>query len=298
MLTATTTSAMMVLSSIPSPGSDRLRLGPLNLRMYGLMIALGVLAAVGLGRRRWSERGGNPDDIVTIAMWAVPAGLVGARLYHVITDWKTYFPDRPIETLYVWQGGLGIPGGIIGGTLVGVIVARRMGIRLPAAFDMAAPCIPLAQAIGRWGNWFNQELFGRPTTLPWGLEVSPERAVAAGYQPGTTFHPTFLYESLWNLALVVFLLWLDKKRVLRPGRLFAAYVGGYFLGRLWVESLRADTASLILGVRVNIWTSLFAIVGSSVVLFMGGITRRSDDSDAPYVDGQASELRANGGTAS
>lgn len=289
MLAATTSSAVMVLSSIPSPSSDRLRLGPLNLRFYGLMIALGVLAAVWLGRKRWADRGGNPDDITTIAMWAVPAGLVGARLYHVMTDWKTYFPDRPIEALYVWQGGLGIPGGIIGGTVVGLLVARRLGIRLPPAFDMAAPCIPLAQAIGRWGNWFNQELFGRPTTLPWGLEISPERARAVGYQPGTTFHPTFLYESLWNLALVTVLLWLDKKRVLRPGRLFAVYVGGYFLGRLWVEALRADSASLILGMRVNIWTSLIAIAGSLGVLAAGGIKRRPGDSDAPYADGHVWE---------
>lgn len=275
----------LTLAGIPSPESNAI--GPF--RMYGLMIALGVIAAVWLARRRWAERGGDPEDMTTIALWAVPAGLIGARLYHVITDWKKYFPDRPLEALYVWQGGLGIPGGIALGVAVGLLVARKMQIRLPVGLDVVAPAIPLAQAIGRWGNWWNQELFGRPTDVPWALEVSDATAIEAGQAPGTTFHPTFLYESLWNLALVGVLLWLDRKRALRPGNLFALYIGGYFLGRLWVEAMRSDPASLLLGLRVNIWTSLVGITGAAIVLLARGVRRRDDDSDEPYADGHRYE---------
>ncbi|MCC5953980.1 MAG: prolipoprotein diacylglyceryl transferase [Acidimicrobiia bacterium] len=270
------------MGSIPSPSSSQLELGPLSLTAYGLMIALGVLAAVWLARRRWADRGGDPDDIVTVALWAVPAGLVGARIYHVITDWPKYFPDRPLDAFAIWEGGLGIPGGIALGLVVGVIVARRLGMRLPVGLDVVAPCLPLAQAIGRWGNWFNQELFGRPTDLPWALQIDainrPE-----GFREFATFHPTFLYESLWNLALVAVLLLVDRRRVLRPGNLFVLYIGGYFLGRLWVESLRIDTASLILGVRVNIWMSLVMLAVTATVLAVRGLQWRDGDSDEPYL---------------
>ncbi len=256
----------MVLTSIPSPGFKTLDLGPFHLRMYGTMIALGVLAAVGLARRRWQARGGDPNDISAIALWAVPAGVIGARLYHVITDWKRY-DGHWIEALYIWNGGLGIPGGIIGGTLIGVIVARRRHLPVPDLMDVAAPAFPLAQAIGRLGNWFNQELFGRPTKLPWGLRIDPVNRPTR-YADVATFHPTFLYEALWNLALVGLLLWLDRRRRLRPGSLFWCYILGYALGRLWVEDLRVDPASLLLGVRVNIWTSGTAIVLASVILIV------------------------------
>jgi prolipoprotein diacylglyceryl transferase len=148
-----------------------------------------------------------------------------------------------------------------------------------------APCLPLAQAIGRWGNYFNVELFGRPTTLPWGLEVPDDVAARAGYPPGLTFHPTFLYEMLWNLALVALIIWIGKRKVLRPGRLFALYVGGYFLGRLWVEALRTDDANSYLGLRINIWISLLAIAGTVVFLAVRGLRRRPEDSDEPYRDG-------------
>jgi prolipoprotein diacylglyceryl transferase len=248
------------------------------------MIALGVLAAVELARRRWRARGGDPEDITSIALWAVPAGLIGARLYHVITDNELYRGSHWVEAFYIWNGGLGIPGGILVGTVVGVWVARRRGLRLPPALDVVAPALPLAQAIGRWGNYFNQELFGRPTSLPWGLEIDQAHRPAQ-YLTDTTFHPTFLYEMLWNLALCGFLIWLDRKRVIRPGRLFAIYLGGYFLGRLWVESLRSDEANLIDGLRVNIWTSLLVIIGVIVFLIVGGLRRRPGDSDAPYADG-------------
>jgi prolipoprotein diacylglyceryl transferase len=269
-----------MLGSIPSPGSNAI--GPF--RAYGLMIAIGVIAAVELARRRFRARGGDPEDITTIALWAVPAGLVGARLYHVITDWRTYFPDDPVGALKLWEGGLGIPGGIILGVAVGVYVGRRKGIRLPVGLDVVAPALPLAQAIGRLGNWFNQEVFGRPTDLAWGLEIDPGRR-PAGYEQYATFHPTFLYEGLWNLALMAFLIWIDRRRVLRPGNVFVLYVGGYGLGRLWVEALRIDEASLVLGLRVNIWTSLLAIAAAVAVLAVRGVRRRPGDDDGPYTDG-------------
>jgi prolipoprotein diacylglyceryl transferase len=271
--------AVALLASIPSPSSNRI--GPL--RAYGLMIGLGVLAAIELASRRWKAMGGDPNDIWSIAVWAVPAGLIGARLYHVATDWKTYFSagGRPVEALYIWNGGLGIPGGIALGVAVGVFVGYRKGMRLPLGLDAVAPALPLAQAIGRLGNYFNQEVFGRPTTLPWGLEIDPVHRPPR-YLNATTFHPTFLYEALWNLALVGVLIWLGRKRVLRPGNLFVLYVGGYGLGRLWVESLRSDNASLIFGVRVNTWMSLLLIAGSIAVLAVRGLRRRPDDSDEPY----------------
>lgn len=272
-----------LLASIPSPGSSTLEIGPLRLTAYGLMIALGVIAAVELARRRWADRGGDPDDIGAIAIWAVPAGLIGARLYHVATDWNRLYADNPGDAIKIWDGGLGIPGGILLGTLVGVLVARHRGINLPVGLDMVAPALPLAQAIGRLGNWWNQELYGRPTDLPWGLEIDPEHR-QAGYEAFSTFHPTFLYELLWNLALCGFLIWIDKKRVLRPGRLFAVYVMSYGIGRLWVEMLRIDTATRIAGLRVNEWMSMVLILGAGLFIVLGG-RRRETDTDDPYTDG-------------
>ncbi len=282
-------SLSILVASIPSPGSKALEVGPLSLRAYGLMIALGVLAAVELGRRRFAAKGLDPDDVSAIALWAVPAGLVGARLYHVITDWKRFQGDW-WSAFAVWEGGLGVPGGILLGTLVGVWVARRRGIDLGLAADALAPAIPLAQAIGRLGNWFNQEVFGRPTDLPWGLEIDPQYRPDR-YIDSPTFHPTFAYEALWNLALVAVLLWLDKRGVVRRGRLFAVYVLGYGLGRFWVESLRSDAASLILGVRVNLWVSGLLVLGGLAWLLwpsgsdeVGGVDDGADGGDgAPEV---------------
>ncbi len=269
----------LVLSSIPSPGT-----WGRQYRLYGIMIALGVIAGLELARKRWADRGGNPEDMSSIALWAVPAGLIGARLYHVITDNQLY-RDNLIGIFKIWEGGLGIPGGIVAGVGVGLWAGHRRGIRLPVGLDAVAPALPLAQAIGRWGNYFNVELFGRPTTLPWGLQVPDDIAARAGYGPGQLYHPTFLYESLWNLGLVAFLILLDRRRVIRPGRLFAVYIGGYFLGRLWVEALRSDEANKILGLRLNIWTSLVAIAGVLVYFAVTGLRRRPDDSDEPYTDG-------------
>jgi len=196
-------------------------------------------------------------------VWAVPAGLVGARLYHVATD-PQLFRGRWLDVLAVWEGGLGIPGGIAGGVIVGAVVAHRRGLPIPALLDTVAPALPLAQAIGRWGNWFNQELFGGPTTLPWALRVDPSQR-PDGYEQFATFHPTFLYESLWNLTLVAVLLTIERRLRLRPGRLFVIYVGGYALGRLWVEGLRIDPANRIAGLRVNEWVSVLVLTGCLAV---------------------------------
>jgi len=281
-----------VLASIPSPDSNQISLGPLHLRAYGLMIALAVFAAVEISRRRWRARGGDPDDISAIALGAVPAGLIGARIYHVITDnelYRGHWFDVPWakdanSPLAIWNGGLGIPGGIFLGVVVGVWVGHRRGCRLPVGLDVVAPAMAVGQAIGRLGNYFNQELFGRPTTLPWGIEISPVHR-PAGFEQFATYQPTFLYEALWNLALATLLVLIDRRRVLRPGRIFVLYIGGYAVGRFLVESLRSDPANKILGLRVNTWTSLVTFVGVAIFLAIAGFRRRPDDSDEPYVDG-------------
>ena len=255
-----------LLASIPSPSDGTIGIGPLQLRAYGVAIAVGVLAAVEIARRRWAGRGGDPDAIVDIAKWAVPAGVVGARLYHVATDWYR-FDDRPWAALFVWEGGLGIPGGLLAGVVVGAMVARRRGLPVADLLDVVAPAIPVAQALGRLGNWFNQELFGRPTDLPWALEIAPEHRPVE-HLSAETFHPTFLYEGLWNLALAALLVLADRRWRLRPGQLFVGYVIGYASGRLWVEALRIDEATTVLGLRVNTWVSGLTIVAALVVLYV------------------------------
>jgi phosphatidylglycerol---prolipoprotein diacylglyceryl transferase len=262
-----------VLASIPSPSSNAVHIGPLQLRAYGLAIAVGVAVAVVVAQRRWAARGGNPSDIAGLLMWSVLAGLVGARLYHVVTDYQR-FQGRWLHVLAVWEGGLGIPGGLLAGVVTGVVLARRRGLPVAPLLDAVAPAIPLAQAIGRLGNWFNQELFGRPTDLPWGLRIDAQHR-PDGFSHIATYHPTFLYEALWNLALAAFLVLYERRRPDgRPGRLFVLYVAGYGLGRLWVEALRIDPASHFAGVRVNIWVSLLAIVGATAWLAFDGFRNR------------------------
>lgn len=252
-------------ASIPSPDSNSINIGPLELRAYGLLIAIGVVVAARIAQGRWVERGGEADDVAKLATWSVAAGLAGARAYHVITDYQR-FEGRWLDAFAIWEGGLGIPGGLLAGVLTGVALARRRGLPAARLLDVVAPAIPIAQAIGRLGNWFNQELFGRPTTLPWALRIDPEHR-PDGYERIATYHPTFLYEALWNLALAALLVLYERRRPgSRPGTLFALYVGGYALGRLWVESLRIDAASQILGLRVNIWVSLVALAASATWL--------------------------------
>jgi prolipoprotein diacylglyceryl transferase len=258
------------LASIPSPGSDAIHVGALQLRAYGVAIAVGVLVAVNVAQRRWAARGGDPVDISKLATWSVVAGLIGARIYHVITDHQR-FEGRWLHVLAVWEGGLGIPGGLLAGVLTGVALARRRGLPAAQLLDVVAPAILIAQAIGRLGNWFNQELYGRPTSLPWGLRIDAEHR-PVGYEHIATYHPTFLYEALWNVGLAGFLVRLERRRPrARPGRLFAFYVGGYGVGRLWVEALRIDPASQVAGLRINIWVSLVAVGGALVWLVRDGL---------------------------
>ena len=256
---------LTVIASLPSPSSNAIHIGPLQVRAYGFAIAVGVVVAVWIAQRRWAARGGDPEDISRLAVWSVIAGLIGARLYHVITDYQR-FQGRWLHVFAVWEGGLGIPGGLLAGVGTGVWLAHRRGLPAAQLLDVVAPAIPIAQAFGRLGNWFNQELFGRPTSLPWGVRIDVAHR-PAGYEHIATYHPTFLYEALWNVALAALLVLYERHRPgARPGRLFALYVGGYGLGRLWVEALRIDPASRIAGLRVNIWVSLVAIAGSAAWL--------------------------------
>jgi len=254
-----------IVASIPSPSFNSIDIGPLSLNIYGLAIALGVVAAVWLFGRRLEERGaGTADDASGIAIWAVLAGVIGARLYHVITDWDR-FTDNYGAIPKLWEGGLGIPGGLAAGIPVGLLLARSKGISMPMAATCAAPAIALAQAIGRWGNYFNQELYGRPTDVPWALEIDDVHLLE-GFASGTTFHPTFLYESLWSLGLCGLLLWIDRKYRPGLGQLMAMYVMGYGVGRFWVEGLRIDKADELAGLRWNQWVALAAVVGGALVL--------------------------------
>jgi prolipoprotein diacylglyceryl transferase len=254
-----------VLASIPSPSSGALTIGPLSIHAYGLMIALGVIAGVWLLGRRLETKGqGTREDASAIAVWAVIAGVIGSRLYHVATDWSTFKHDLG-RIPQLWRGGLGIPGGILFGALAAVWAFRRRGIAPSVGLSAAAPALALAQAIGRWGNWWNQELFGKATTLPWGLRIDTEH-LPAGYPPGTTFHPTFLYESLWNFALCIVLLRIDRRSRLRPGRLFAMYVVGYAVGRFWIEGLRIDPAHTFGGLRLNQWVAAIAAAVAALYL--------------------------------
>lgn len=254
------------LASIPSPTKGSINLGPLKFNAYGLCIALGAIAGVTVASKRWKRFGGNPDDVAYIAMFAIPAGVIGARLYHVATDWKSY-QGNWAQSLRVWDGGLGIWGGVILGTIAGLLVGRKRGCSAWGLLDAAAPALPLAQAIGRWGNWFNVEIFGRPTGLPWGLEV-PLAKRPKSYLEFETFHPTFLYESLWNLLVVALVLLVERqfRRQLGKGLLFAVYVAGYTFGRFWIERIRSDRASQLFGLRINEWTSAALFVSALSVL--------------------------------
>ena len=255
-----------LLGVIPSPSSGSIHLGPLRLNAYGLMIALGVIVAVRIAGRRAENKGvGTTEDISSIAMWAVPAGVLGGRAYHVLTDYER-FQGQWFDAIKIWQGGLGIWGGVTVGVAVGWWCARRRGLDAWWIISCAAPAIAIAQAIGRWGNWFNQERFGRPTTLPWALEVSGGIAVKAGYTAGTTFHPTFLYESVGCIVLAWLLIRLEGRIAPARGRLFAWYVAGYTVLRFGTESLRIDASHNVGGLRLNQWVAIGVFVAA--VLFL------------------------------
>jgi prolipoprotein diacylglyceryl transferase len=268
-----------LLGSIPSPSTGTLGIGPLQLNAYGLMIALGVVVATWLASRRLVRSGsGTADDMQSIAVWSVIGGVLGARLYHVVTDWSSFSDDLSRIPL-IWKGGLGIPGGLLGGVLAGAYIVRRRGLDAAMVLTAVAPAIPLAQSIGRWGNWWNQELYGRATSLPWALEIS-DANLPPGAATGTTFHPTFLYESLWTLALCGSLLLIDRYVRLRPGRLFAFYLVGYFLGRFLIEGLRIDPAHEFGGLRLNQWVSAAVVIASAVFLIVDRVRLGAVPADA------------------
>lgn len=263
---------LVTLMSIPSPSEGVWHLGPLPIRAYALCIILGIVFAIWLGERRWVARGGKPGEVSDLAIWGVPFGLVGGRLYHVVTDWHLYFGEGkdPITALYVWRGGLGVWGAIALGILGLWIGARVRGIKLLPLLDALAPGVLVAQAVGRWGNWFNQELYGRPTDLPWGLEIDVAHRPLQ-YLDVATYHPTFLYECLWNLAAFGVLIWLDRARKdgswrLGHGRVAALYVMLYTAGRGWIENLRIDDVQMddVLGLRLNVWTSIVLFAAASL----------------------------------
>ena len=249
---------MPLLASIPSPSSGTLELGPLTIHMYGLMLLLGIAACIAITGRRWVARGGDWDLIFRVAVWGVGFGIVGARLYHVVTSWDQ-LPDEWWGPVAVWEGGLGIWGGILGGVLAGSVIARRAGVGVLELLDAAAPGLLVAQAIGRVGNWWNQELFGKPTDRSWGLEIDASRRPDE-YLLDSTFHPTFLYEALWNLGAAALLLVLDRFYRFRPPALFALYVALYTGFRFYLEQLRIDPSRELGGMRVNAWVSLVVFV--------------------------------------
>jgi prolipoprotein diacylglyceryl transferase len=273
-------------ASLPSPSDGTIDIGPLSIHAYGLMIALGVIVGVRLlGKRMVAKSVGTAEDASSIAVWGVVGGVIGARLYHVATDWSK-FSDNLAAIPQMWKGGLGIPGGLIGGVALGAFAIRRKGLRVGDVLGCAAPAIPLSQAVGRWGNWFNQELFGRPTTRPWGLKIDPAHRPIE-FPNAATFHPTFLYESLANLGLCALLLLIDRRKSIRPGRLFAMYVGGYGIIRFFVEGMRIDEAHKFGGLRLNQWTAIAAIAGAALYLAFSKATSVQLDTETNQADADA-----------
>jgi prolipoprotein diacylglyceryl transferase len=242
-----------VLASIPSPSANGFSIGPVFLHAYGLCYVAAVAAAVWICSRRWEAIGGSRELVQECALWGFPAGILGGRLYHVVTSWNEV-PHTWWGPFAVWKGGLGIWGGIVAGVLVGLWRVRRHGAEMAPMLDAAAPAILVAQAIGRVGNYFNQELFGGPTSLPWGLEIDAAHR-PAGYLQYATFHPTFLYEAIWNILLAGALVLLGRRRSIRPPGLFALYVAGYSAFRIFEETLRVDPAHHLLGLRLNLYVA-------------------------------------------
>ncbi|MFJ4791356.1 prolipoprotein diacylglyceryl transferase [Kitasatospora purpeofusca] len=276
----------MDIAYIPSPSRGVLEIGPVPLRAYAFCIILGVVVAVWLGSKRWVARGGGKHTVGDIAVWAVPFGLVGGRLYHVITDHQLYFDEgkNPWNAFKIWEGGLGIWGAIALGAVGAWIGARRRGVPLPAYADAIAPGIALAQALGRWGNWFNQELYGRETTLPWGLEIT--KTLPGGEKITGIYHPTFLYESLWCVGVAALVIWADKRFTLGHGRAFALYVAAYTVGRFWIEWLRIDDAHHILGLRLNDWVAILVFLGAVAYFVIVG-KKRPGREDPASIDPMA-----------
>jgi len=286
----------MLPATIPSPTAGVLHLGPLPIRGYALCILLGIVVAVWIADRRLRDRGGEPGQVLDVAAYAVVAGILGGRLYHVITTPEPYWGEggHPLNALKIWEGGLGIWGAVALGALGAWIGCRRVGVRFLDFADAAAPGIAVAQGIGRWGNWFNNELYGRPTDLPWGLEIHKWDAAAGRAVTDANgdaivqgiYHPTFLYESVFVMLLAVVLLLVERRRQLARGQLFGLYVAGYPVGRILIEKMRTDEAELILGQRLNVWTSIVVfLLGVAIIIYTGRRARKasraSDDAASP-----------------
>ncbi|QDW29575.1 prolipoprotein diacylglyceryl transferase [Arthrobacter sp. KBS0702] len=295
--------AAMVPASIPSPdwsGFDiPLPWGSLRIHAYALCILAGIIAGLWLTSVRWARRGAPEGSVWDIAIWAIPFGIIGGRLYHVVSSPDAYFGPGFDGTgdlsliPQIQRGGLGIWGAVVLGAVGAWIGCRRAGVKLSAFVDAAAPGLLLAQAIGRWGNYFNQELFGGPTTLPWGLQIDADNPnFPAGMPADTLFHPTFLYESVWNLVGVAVLLLLDRKFSFRRARLFWLYAIYYTLGRVWIEAMRIDDAEQInlfgITTRLNVWTSIFVLLAALVAFIVLGLRKR-DVPDTPYLPGREPE---------
>jgi prolipoprotein diacylglyceryl transferase len=295
MLAALTDPTVGVLANIPSPDRGVWHIGPIPIRAYALCIIAGIIVAVTWGERRLVDRGGPPGSVLDVAVYAVPFGLVGGRLYHVATDFETYFGPggHPIDALKIWNGGLGIWGAIALGAVGALIGCRRIGIPLAFFADAVAPGIVAAQAIGRLGNYFNQELYGGPTTLPWGLEIyarvdpgtsipDPLGGVAIDSTPIAVVHPTFLYELIWNLLIAGLIVLLDRRFRLGHGRAFAVYVAGYTFGRFWIEQMRSDPATRVFGdIRINVVVSALVFLGALAYLLIVRKPRETADELPP-----------------
>lgn len=287
----------MILASIPSPSQGVWYLGPLPVRAYAFAILIGGVIAWWILDRRYTAKGGPKDTAIDVVFWMVPFGIVGARLYHVISSPDAYFgPDgNPWDAFAIWNGGLGIWGAVALGALGAWIALRRRGLRIAPFADALAPGLLVAQAVGRIGNWFNQELYGGPTTLPWGLEID-DAHIVGDHASGTLFHPTFLYEMLWNLAMVGVLLWAERRFRLGHGRVFWLYVMLYTAGRVWIENLRIDDAELVLGLRLNVWTSVAIFVLALVAFVVIGRRSRGKPDDL-WLPGRGPAAQDDGGSA-
>jgi prolipoprotein diacylglyceryl transferase len=282
------TAAASVVASIPSPSISYFDLGPLRIHIYALCIITGIIAAVFLTNHRLTKRGAEPWVVIDIALLAVPLAIIVARAYHVVTHWDFYFGEgaNPLSALYIWEGGIAIYGALIGGAVGAWLGCRWTGIRFWTFADALAPGLLLAQAIGRFGNWFNQELYGLPTDVPWGLEIDyPNAAWPIGLPEGTLFHPTFLYEVLWNGLGVIFLLWAGRQFRLQWGRLFALYLVWYSAGRIVWESIRIDPSEIFLGIRTNVWAAIAGVVLGLVIFFVQK-RRHLGFEPSPYVSGR------------
>jgi phosphatidylglycerol---prolipoprotein diacylglyceryl transferase len=277
------------LAYIPSPKNGIVHIGPLPLHAYGLMLALGVLAAAYVAERRWAARGGDPKEIGQIAVPVVISGIIGARVYHLFTGYS-WSEHGILGAFQIWKGGLSIWGAVAGGLIAVIVLARIRHLDVLVLMDVIAPGLAIAQAIGRWGNYFNQELFGRPTDLPWALKIDPAHR-PAGYANDATFHPTFLYESLWCLLVFGVLLWSERRFRFRRGQTFALYVALYTFGRIWFEALRVDDATKLFGVRFNLLLSVVLCVGSTIWFVWLGRRRAPGATEpAPSVEETRSSL--------